>query len=280
MIRGGLLLPLFLFAGSLTIGQENLFPLESDPGNGREVIKTRIFEGSGLWGYIDGGADIYMEYGFERVYVQDILLDGHPFTAEAYWMEDSRAAFGIFSVNRYRCTLNDSLAIPHCISPYQVLAVLGKYYLVLSDQEGSEAFAQIATKQLQSLQHRYLSDSIPLPEFFTGQEVRNRVKYLEGPLGILNGYPALSGLFEPFQAFSLFLLPLEGQHGPSVLARVDFKDPVSQNVLGKNLVQWEEEGEHKMMLQKRLDPFSLLFMMGNKADSVMLLPDLRHFEWD
>ncbi|MDD5696149.1 MAG: hypothetical protein PHD61_12700, partial [Bacteroidales bacterium] len=56
-------------------GQGSIFPWDDNEDLGREVLNTSIFEGSGLWGYIDGGADIYMEYGFDRVYVQDILLE-------------------------------------------------------------------------------------------------------------------------------------------------------------------------------------------------------------
>ncbi|MBP6976770.1 MAG: hypothetical protein KBB71_00460 [Lentimicrobiaceae bacterium] len=259
-------------------GQGSIFPWDDNADLGREVLNTRIFEGSGLWGYIDGGADIYMEYGFDRVYVQDILLEGHPFLFETFCMQDSRAAFGIFSVYRYHCIWDDSLAFPHCISPYQVLAVMEKYYLVISNQAGTALHTQLALKQLQSLQQVNQTDPMLFPEPFAGQDALNRLKYMEGPLGITNGYPVFSTLFEPFQSFELMLLPLDGKENKSVLARVDFLDPVSRNTLKSSLSSLQKKGEMKIFLQKNIDPFSMLFLIGPKKEKKIIKPYLRPLE--
>ena len=39
---------------------------------GGVILRSEQFDGNSLWGYIDGGADIYLEYGFEKVRVEEI----------------------------------------------------------------------------------------------------------------------------------------------------------------------------------------------------------------
>jgi hypothetical protein len=59
------------------------------------------FVGEDLYAYIDGGAEIYHEYGFRRVVVQDYKNpDGKSVSLEIFEMADPAAAFGIFTFKR------------------------------------------------------------------------------------------------------------------------------------------------------------------------------------
>ena len=43
---------------------------------GAKISSSRTFNGTSLFGYIDGGAELYLEYGFSAVLVTEIELHG------------------------------------------------------------------------------------------------------------------------------------------------------------------------------------------------------------
>jgi hypothetical protein len=97
---------LFLFVpGSLIVGQDNpdirnLFP-DNGYFNSWEIKDSiAIYTGENLYSFINGGADIYLEYGFQEVasckYTNFDLAVIH---LEIYKMTSDSAAFGIFTIN-------------------------------------------------------------------------------------------------------------------------------------------------------------------------------------
>ncbi len=65
----------------------------------RKSDTTRIYVGNGLFNLIDGGADIFKEYGFSKVAVQRYSDSNDGYVdIELYEMKDSAAAYGIFSL--------------------------------------------------------------------------------------------------------------------------------------------------------------------------------------
>lgn len=258
-------------------GQEDLFPISTDPVRGLEVISTRVYERSGLWGYIDGGADIYMEYGFERVYVQEVMFRDHLLKIEAYCMTDPVAAFGIFSVNRFRCGLNDSLQVFHCISPYQILAVVGDHYLIISDQEGTPAATQCGIEWLKELSDEIRSDAFFLPEPFTLKDAQGQLRCIRGKLGLMNGFPSLSDLFESYENFTLYALPVEGERSMPVLARIEFSDSTDQADFLHKLDEYQDNNPELAVYKKAIGAGSVLFMTGDQKEMSSLHPYLELF---
>ncbi len=62
--------------------------------------KTETFAGEGLYEHIDGGADIYLEYGFDELAIQKYNKGNEAVSLEVYRMSDPAAAFGIYTYNR------------------------------------------------------------------------------------------------------------------------------------------------------------------------------------
>ncbi len=59
---------------------------------------SQNFEGGDLYIYIDGGAEIYLEYGFGRVVVQDFKRsDGKSLSLEIFEMSGPESAYGMYS---------------------------------------------------------------------------------------------------------------------------------------------------------------------------------------
>ena len=59
-----------------------------------------VYEAESLYDRIDGGAEIFFEYGFDRAVFQDYEKNNDLLQVELYDMADNVAAFGIFSANR------------------------------------------------------------------------------------------------------------------------------------------------------------------------------------
>ena len=61
---------------------------------------ARVFVGENLFKLIDGGADIYFEYGFRQVVKAEYRNNyGNSIKVEIYEMSDTSAAYGMFSLN-------------------------------------------------------------------------------------------------------------------------------------------------------------------------------------
>ncbi|OGP55917.1 MAG: hypothetical protein A2Y65_04580 [Deltaproteobacteria bacterium RBG_13_52_11] len=59
--------------------------------------QARLYDGQKLFDYMDGGAELYYEYGFEQACVQRYKAPQGGITAEIYQMDTSGQAYGIYT---------------------------------------------------------------------------------------------------------------------------------------------------------------------------------------
>jgi len=77
---------------------QRCLPAASDLQGWTPKDAPQNYQGEDLFAYIDGGAEIYYEYGFKQVVVQDYQdKKGKTITLEIFEMADSESAFGMFS---------------------------------------------------------------------------------------------------------------------------------------------------------------------------------------
>ena len=57
----------------------------------------RVYEGNGLYELVDGGATLYLEYGFVRAFALRFARGQSRISVELYQMSGTEAAYGIFS---------------------------------------------------------------------------------------------------------------------------------------------------------------------------------------
>jgi hypothetical protein len=79
---------------------EKYLPDSVSTGSWKADGKPKIFKGKQLYDYIDGGAEIFYEYGFTQAIAQRYILGDKSITVDIYEMTHPKAAFGIFSVQR------------------------------------------------------------------------------------------------------------------------------------------------------------------------------------
>lgn len=147
-----------------------------------EVKRERVFTGAGLYGFMNGGADLFMEYDVYLLTNRDIVYNGENFTIDIYELPTPEDAFGIYSMHVFRCQRADSAGCTDCLSPYQLQAVVNNKYVSLVFPSGSSSAQQLADEVIR----HYLPEGSAFPAF--PQELAEKppysgvLKYVRGPI--------------------------------------------------------------------------------------------------
>ncbi|MDP3451850.1 MAG: hypothetical protein Q8R90_02750 [Bacteroidales bacterium] len=172
-----------------------------------EIVRERKFTGAALYGFINGGSDLYLEYGFLDLRVLDVKYNGESFTLEIYRMPTPEDAFGIYSLHTFRCDCADSMMLIDCHSPYQIQTVVGEHYISVVyenlqpgiNRDGIELLLQFTQDMSKT------PPAIPDTLIKRGKPLSGRVKYLRGNLALVNSAPELVTVMEGYSQFSLWV---------------------------------------------------------------------------
>ena len=193
--------------------------------NGANIITEKTYDGSSLWGYINGGADLYLEYGFKKLFIQEISKGQKSYKIEIYQMVDPESAFGIFSVSRFKCKSDSSIPAINCVMPYQIQLVIGSCYISIVNQKasaGEQEYIRFLCDQIVKL---IKPEPFDYPELFRDSIYAGhlgRLMLMKGPIGLMNGFPDWSDRFEKFRDYRMFLLPVKTADKEFNLAIIDF----------------------------------------------------------
>ncbi len=190
---------------------------------GATILKTESYAGRALFGYINGGAELYLEYGFRKLGRQEVLHSNEKFVVEIYQMAGPNEAYGIFSVQRFKCVPVDSLSPNTCLSRYQLQAVAGDCYLNIVNETGSPAAQKGSVHIFRALRARIKPQNPQWPALFHEEKLRPFLPNLVvayGPVGLQNGFPGWLPYFESFESFTLVLLPIENAESHLEIAHV------------------------------------------------------------
>jgi len=116
------------------------------PGDGflgvwQPVGPPRVFNGAQLYDYIDGGAEIFYELGFERVTVQRYRADADEIAVELYAMRDPVAALGVYLAKCGQETPASGFADRHTAGRHQLMLARDRYFLVVDNLSGKASRA-------------------------------------------------------------------------------------------------------------------------------------------
>ena len=192
-----LALLLLFIAVSATAGQvpENLAGLLPTSGEVAGLTPgdtLQSFQGDDLYQMIDGGADIYHEYGFRQVLSTE-YVDGRGkiIKLELYEMESPMAAYGIYSFKVGEGGKELAIGREARLEDYYLNFWKGKLQVTVIGQDADEVTVQgvvalagaVAARIAQTGPRPELADLLlqePLPF--------SHPKYLRGPIGLMNYY--------------------------------------------------------------------------------------------
>ena len=97
------------------------------------------FEPHGLYGHINGGSELFLEFGFVGLDVYNIDVAAEEIAVEIYHMTDQAAAMGIYLAKCGDEKPMKGLAARNTGSPYQITAVAGSVFLQVNNFSGEAA---------------------------------------------------------------------------------------------------------------------------------------------
>jgi hypothetical protein len=274
---------LILLASEVSASAGELPVLEAKDIPHGKIIKTTFYAGEALYGYIDGGAELYLEYGFKRLGRQEITLSHEKFILEIYQMQGLNQAYGLFSIHRSKCTPVDTAAPKTCQSRYQLQACIADCYLRIINESGSGIAQQVSVELYRTVRSKYKDQPILLPAIFYDTRVRaglNNVVLIYGTLGLQNGFSEWESLFKDIRRFSVTLMPVEKGKDYLSLAHILFHSAEDLQTFQK-LAGFDREIDDHIQQLKSGD--LLRFTRRLKGNEILLIesspsfPDVNSF---
>ncbi len=172
-------------------------PVDILPGNimdWKMKDEPEIYKGDDLFLYINGGADIYQEYGFKEVYSVEYEKEGTGrISVEIYNMDDPVSAFGIFSFKtegKWKESRNGNL---YCPEDYYQNILAGNYLIIITSIDVNEETKK-GVRIFRKIFEEKISGNSPIPRIinlFNQEKFKKRI-YFEGDLGLMNIYNLIS----------------------------------------------------------------------------------------
>lgn len=217
-----------------------------------EIKREREFTGSGLYGYMNGGADQFLEYGVSKLVTRDLVYKGEEYTLDIYDMPTPEDAFGIYSLHIFKCSQADSDGCIDCLSPYQLQAVAGKQYISVVFPSGSETAKSNAGEliRLYARMDGKYNPQIPA-EMDMDLPYSGRLKLLRGPISVSGASMSLSRLTEDIEYTGIWFIA--GQPSKKYKAFICLKDKKEVEKLKAKIPASDiiETGENYVFIEKQ-----------------------------
>ena len=224
------------------------------PGKGKilgAVLKTeRTFSSESLYGYMNGGAELYLEYGFDRLAVIELKYRDSDFKLEIFRMVNNESAFGIFSVSVFRCNERDQFRDFSCQSAYQLQVCRGEYYINIINDSGSAGDAAKSSELAGYIVSDISGDPYSLGTWDVGDAqaaLKERYVLFKGDIGLYNGAFEWYEILRGHKGYTAISMAGEGE----ALLKLRFADPMSMNeFIGSKGVSKELEAGEEISLSE------------------------------
>lgn len=243
-----------LFYGFVCLGQEPtdshlLLPENGDIPNWNLKDSTETYFGEDLFMYINGGADLYLEYGFDEVatgrylnYLSNNIL------VDIYKMSNNTAAYGIFTLSSTSKGKPMDLGDQSFLYDYYLDLWKGPYFMRFTANKKDNGmidtlmiFAKnIEVKISVKGKKPQLTQAFQLPGF----EIKN-VKYITGIIGLNNVFNFGHGSIASFSE------GLYGKWEDKLLFVFSYEDD-------RKCREWFASAKGKMQMSKKFENYTAI----------------------
>ncbi|MDK9708184.1 MAG: hypothetical protein OEL83_14165 [Desulforhopalus sp.] len=193
---GQLALLLFLFVASATAGQAEdltgLLPADGEVAGLTQSDTPQVFHGEDLYQMIDGGADIYHEYGFRQVLSAEYAGDPDKIIKlELYEMASPLAAYGLYSFKVGEGGKELAIGREGRLEDYYLNFWKGNMQVTLIGQDAGEETVQGVVALAEAIAAKITATGArpELADLLLREPLAfSRAKYLRGPIGLMNSY--------------------------------------------------------------------------------------------
>jgi hypothetical protein len=183
-----------MFFGTQYLAGQNteaLMPSLSELDGWKFTSEPQVYIGDNLFSLIDGGADLYLEYGFTQVvsaqYADPSLNN---IQVEIYEMTDASSAYGIFSITQQTLEWVKQFGKLSTVNQDYISFWKSKYYVILS-WSSKQHLDEPKMARLANLIGQKIPDVGNYPDLlqaFQDDNISSKVIYLKGNLALSNFY--------------------------------------------------------------------------------------------
>ncbi len=167
-------------------GDSSLMPADDAVAGWKKSETARVFGGADLYGYIDGGAELFLEFGFDRLTLQKFRSGRDELAVEIYRMADTVAATGVYLMKCGKPTRDPSFAARHTINRHQLMFVRERYFVTVNNLSGGDAVAAVLLTFGRAVASALPADRVPaeLSRLSAQGFVAGSERLVRGPFGL------------------------------------------------------------------------------------------------
>jgi len=177
--------------------EDTLLPQQEDLRGWGPCDAARLYAGDDLFIYINGGAEIYHEYGFVSVIAKEYADgDGRKINLEIFEMDDARSAYGIYSFKRSSDGERLQIGSEAALEDYYLNFWKGHHLVTLIGFDESEQTVNGLRQIAQAVAARIpkidagAQPPADLLSHVAGEDfMHGSIRYIEGALALYNSYP-------------------------------------------------------------------------------------------
>lgn len=207
--------------------------------------KLRTFTAPSLFQHINGGADLFLEFGFDTLFVQRYALEDSELGLEIYRMKSAESALGVYLLKCGRETSLEGIAARHSYDPFQTTMLRGAYFIQIINYDGETALNPAVI----ALANQVL-DQVPAEQPDQSLMARLPSGYIPGSLRLIRGQVALEPIYTLGNGD---ILGLGGRH---FLVMADYGRKAG--VISRMIIDYPDQREAESVmsvLNTDLDPY-------------------------
>jgi hypothetical protein len=258
-------------------GDAGLLPADGFSAAWKTAGPLKVFTSADLYGYIDGGAEAFLEIGFDQLTVQKYRDGANELTVELYRMTDPTAARGIYVARCGKETPDPALKERHTAGRHQLLLQRHRYYLVLNNTAGGAANAPILAKAARAMVAKMPADA-PIPALALLPQaglVPGSARLFRGPVGLQAVFTLGEG---DILRLAGKLTAVSGDYkdavdGASTLVVAEYPDPASAAGAFKHLkanldryLKATSAGDVRLVFQDYEKKFGVITVSGRRLE--------------
>jgi hypothetical protein len=215
---------LIFFIFPLQVLSQAIIPVFTTDFADAIVSTTGTYDLNTVLEYNDG-ADLFLEFGFTSLIVQDIVWKDASIKVEIYKMSSPEGAFGAYTLSNAGCLQRDTFVTYDCCNPSQYRMAYGSLYVSVTSQFGSEAARRHFLPVAEAIMQRNPQQDLALPDPFNLPDMkkwRKNLVYIQGPIGLQNSLYPWQEIFLTVR-FGMYAIYLPGPKNSIYLARIKFE---------------------------------------------------------
>ncbi|MDQ1351473.1 MAG: hypothetical protein QG657_1775 [Acidobacteriota bacterium] len=185
-----------LVAILLTVGGMGVqFPPDGFAEGWQKKEPVQEFDRNGLYGHIDGGSELFLEFGFENLQLQTYRNASDEIAIEIYRMDIPESALGIYLLKCGKETPVPGVPVRNSGDYNQIMFLQGNYFLIVNNLVGKSSLLPVMVQLAGETLKLLPGDKEKNPDFsqlFSILPLENRV---EGSELLVRGYYSLQSIY-------------------------------------------------------------------------------------